>query len=76
MSTPQNERVFWDVEVKHPWYRSGLFFRSNLKELIERAEKETGKTVVGIRYDGTYNLEFLLEMTRQPDVKEKTGEIT
>ena len=34
-------------------------FRCDLKECIEKIDKHTDEKVVGIVYDGTYNLEIL-----------------
>ena len=39
----------------------GVYVRSDLKEIIERIEKNGDSKVIGISYDGTYNLELILE---------------
>lgn len=39
--------------------RPGYFVRSDIKESIEKIENKLNKKVVGIIYDGTYNIEFL-----------------
>ena len=60
MGEPGKKRVFWidnfqgEVDKAYP-------FRSDLKESIEKLESETNEKVVGILYDGTYNVELLTE---------------
>lgn len=60
MGEPGKKRVFWidnfqgEVDKAYP-------FRCNLKEAIEQVESETNEKVVGILYDGTYNVELLTE---------------
>ena len=52
------ERIFLDVREERA-ERSGYFVRSDLKKQIEKVEKEGDKEVVGIVYDGSFNLELL-----------------
>ena len=52
------ERIFLDVREERA-ERSGYFVRSDLKELIEKVEKKGEKEVVGLVYDGSFNLELL-----------------
>lgn len=57
----KKERYFIIDEQRDLKLERGLFVRSDLKRDIERIEKKTGKRVAGIVYDGSYNLEFLME---------------
>lgn len=38
----------------------GFFCRNDMKEFFERCEKQ-GMKIVGIVYDGSYDLEFIIE---------------
>ena len=57
------ERIFLDVREERA-ERSGYFVRSNLKKLIEKVEKEGDKEVIGIVYDGSFNLELLTKKVK------------
>ena len=64
MSEPKEQRVFLDI-TQQSAQNSGLFVRNDLKELIERVEKDGTERVIGIIYDGTYNLEILTEKIKE-----------
>ena len=44
---------------------SGLYVRNDLKEIVERVEKDYKERVIGIIYNGTYNLEILTEKIKE-----------
>ena len=52
------QRIFLDVSEDRG-EPSGYFVRNELKENIEELESETKVKVVGIIYDGTYNIELI-----------------
>jgi len=56
----ENYRVFWvtDVSDNTP-YTGGLYYRSDIKDFVERVEADGDKEIVGIKIDDTYNLEFI-----------------
>jgi|TARA_R100000541_G_scaffold40556_1_gene48115 hypothetical protein len=59
----QNEqeiRAFVDLSVNGN-ATGGTFIKSSLKEHVEMIEKEGVQRVVGVVYDGSYNLEILLK---------------
>jgi len=64
MSEPKEQRVFLDI-TRQSAKNSGLFVRNDLKELVERVEKDGIERVIGIIYDGTYNLEILTEKIKE-----------
>jgi len=64
MSEPKEQRVFLDI-TRQSAQNSGLFVRNDLKELVERVEKDGIERVIGIIYDGTYNLEILTEKIKE-----------
>lgn len=55
-SKPQ--RVFLDVSEDRG-EPSGYFVRNDLKNSIEELEMEKKVKVIGIMYDGTYNIELI-----------------
>tara|TARA_B100001113_G_C21054586_1_gene598367 strand:+ start:259 stop:495 length:237 start_codon:yes stop_codon:yes gene_type:complete len=56
----ENYRVFWTADVKHDTpYIGGLYYRSEIKDFVERVEADGDKEIVGIKIDDTYNLEFI-----------------
>ena len=55
-----NIRAFVDLKAQGP-AKGGLFIRSKLKETVEKIEKDGDVSVVGVIYDGTYNLEILTQ---------------
>ena len=55
-SKPQ--RVFLDVSEDRG-EPSGYFVRNDLKNSIEELEKEKKVKVIGIIYDGSYNIELI-----------------
>ena len=64
MSEPKEQRVFLDITQQRA-ESSGLYIRNDLKEFVERVEKDGTLKVIGIVYDGTYNLEVLTEKIKQ-----------
>ena len=53
-------RVFWVADVSHNTpYIGGLYYRSDIKDFVERVEADGDKKIVGIKIDDTYNLEFI-----------------
>ena len=64
MGELQEERVFLDITRKNA-QNSGLYVRNSLKEIIERVEKDGAERVIGIIYNGTYNLEILTEKIKE-----------
>ena len=53
-------RVFWTNDVKpNTEYIGGLYYRSEIKDFVERVETDGDKEIVGIKIDDTYNLEFI-----------------
>ena len=56
----EDQRVFWTTDVKHDTpYMGGLYYRSEIKDFVERVEADGDKEIVGIKIDDTYNLEFI-----------------
>jgi len=64
MSEPKEQRVFLEI-TRQSGQNSGLFIRNDLKEFIERVEKDGTERVIGIIYEGTYNLEILTEKIKE-----------
>ena len=64
MSEPKENRVFLDI-TRQSAQNSGLFVRNDLKEIVERVEKYGTERVIGVIYDGTYNLEILTEKIKE-----------
>ena len=64
MSEPKEERVFLDI-TRESAQNSGLFVRNNLKEIIERVEVDGTTRVIGVIYNGTYDLEILTEQIKE-----------
>jgi len=64
MSEPKEERVFLDI-TRESAQNSGLFVRNNLKEIIERVEVDGTTRVIGVIYNGTYDLEILTEKIKE-----------
>ena len=56
----ENVRAFVDLKAQGP-AKGGYFFRSLLKEQIEMIEEGGDVFVVGVVYDGSYNLEILTQ---------------
>ena len=52
------QRIFLDVREDRG-EPSGYFVRNELKESIEKLENESNLKVVGVIYDGTYNIELI-----------------
>tara|TARA_R110000796_G_scaffold76581_1_gene171189 strand:+ start:5599 stop:5799 length:201 start_codon:yes stop_codon:yes gene_type:complete len=64
MGESKEERIFLDI-TRESAQNSGLFVRNDLKDIIERVEKDETTRVIGIIYDGTYNLEILTEKIKE-----------
>jgi len=64
MSEPKEQRVFLDI-TRQSAQNSGLFVRNDLKEFVERVEEDGTLRVIGIIYDGTYNLEILTKKIKE-----------
>jgi len=54
--------VMWDMQNAKPDtpYSGGYYFRSDLKDFVERIQSQ-GNKVVGIVIDDTYNLELIVQ---------------
>lgn len=62
----ENIRAFVDLKAQGP-AKGGVFLRSDLKETVEKIEKDGDVYVVGVVYDGTYNLEILTQTKEERD---------
>ena len=67
----ENVRAFIDLDATGA-AKGGIFLRSDLVEHVEKIEKDGKMKVVGIVYDGTYNLEIVC----QEVVKEEAMKIS
>tara|TARA_R110002074_G_scaffold370747_1_gene545664 strand:+ start:38 stop:298 length:261 start_codon:yes stop_codon:yes gene_type:complete len=56
----ENVRAFIDLDATGA-AKGGIFLRSDLVEHVEKIEKDGKMKVVGIVYDGTYNLEIVCQ---------------
>ena len=61
------QRIFLDI-TKREGKPSGIYVRNDLREIVERVEKEGKERVVGIVFDETYNLELLTEEISDPKI--------
>ncbi len=66
MGTPKEKQIFW-LDGWDGKARGGLYFRSDLSKLIEKAEG-AGAKAVGIVVDGTWNIELLMDTDGEPPV--------
>ena len=57
------QRIFLDVSEERG-EPSGYFVRNELKESIEKLENESNLKVVGVIYDGTYNIELITKLVK------------
>ena len=57
--TEENPLYLWSDEFTGE-AQGGYFVRNNLKEFVKVLE-ESGKEIVGIKFDGSYNLEILVK---------------
>ena len=64
MSESKENRVFLDI-TRQSAQNSGLFVRNDLKEIVEKIEVDGTTRVIGVIYDGTYNLEILTEKIKE-----------
>ena len=56
----EEHRVFWTTDVQdNTPYIGGLYYRSEIKDFVEKVETDGDKKIVGIKIDDTYNLEFI-----------------
>ena len=60
-------RIFLDI-TKTEGSPSGIYVRNDLREIVERVEKEGKERVVGIVFNETYNLELLTEEISDPKI--------
>ena len=60
-------RIFLDI-TKSQGKPSGIYVRNDLREIIEKVEKEGKERVVGIVFNETYNLELLTEEISDPKI--------
>ena len=60
-------RIFLDV-TKSQGNPSRIYVRNDLREIVERVEKEGKERVVGIVFDETYNLELITEDIPDPKI--------
>ena len=60
-------RIFLDI-TKTEGKPSGIYVRNDLREIVERVEKEGKERVVGIVFDETYNLELITEDLPDPKI--------
>ena len=60
-------RVFLDI-TKTEGRPSGIYVRNDLREIVERVEKEGKERVIGVVFDETYNLELLTEEISDPKI--------
>jgi len=70
--TEENPGMFW-IDDFDGTAVGGYFIRNNLKEFISRLN-ETGRKVVGIKFDGTFNLEVIVEANDEEKQKIIDGE--
>ena len=63
----KEQRIFLDV-TKTQGKSSGIHVRNDLREIVERVEKEGKERVVGIVFDETYNLELITEDIPDPKI--------
>ena len=63
----KTQRIFLDI-TKSRGKPSGIYVRNDLREIVERVEKEGKERVVGIVFDETYNLELLTEEISDPKI--------
>ena len=59
----KTQRIFLDVSEERG-EPSGYFVRNELKESIEKLENESNLKVVGVIYDGTYNIELITKLVK------------
>lgn len=67
----ENPGTFW-IDDFNGTAVGGYFIRNNLKEFISRLN-EHGRKVVGIKFDGTYNLEVIVEANEEEKQKIENG---
>jgi len=53
-------RIFLDI-TKDEGKSSGIYVRNDLREIVEKLEKEGNERVVGLVFDETYTIELLTE---------------
>ncbi|HBY67929.1 MAG TPA: hypothetical protein DEG69_09310 [Flavobacteriaceae bacterium] len=62
----KNIRAFVDLKAQGP-AKGGMFVRNDLKEIVEKIEKDGDVFVVGVVYDGTRNLEILTQTKEEKE---------
>lgn len=70
--TEKNPGMFWMDDFKGTAV-GGYFVRNNLKQFIEKLN-EHGRKVVGIKFDGSFNLEVIVEANEEEKTKIENGE--
>tara|TARA_R110001583_G_scaffold29202_4_gene102682 strand:+ start:164 stop:391 length:228 start_codon:yes stop_codon:yes gene_type:complete len=60
-------RIFLDI-TKHQGKPSGIYVRNDLREIVEKVEKEGTERVIGLVFDETYNIELLTEEMSNPKI--------
>ena len=60
-------RIFLDI-TKHQGKPSGIYVRNDLREIVEKVEKEGTERVIGLVFDETYNIELLTEEMSDPKI--------
>ena len=60
-------RIFLDI-TKTQGKPSGIYVRNDLREIVEKVEKEGKERVIGIVFNETYNLELLTEEISDPKI--------
>jgi len=53
-------RIFLEI-TKDEGKSSGIYVRNDLREIVEKLEKEGNERVVGLVFDETYTIELLTE---------------
>ena len=56
------KKVFWDLRKSRTQtpYVGGCYYRSEVSDFIKKLE-DTGKVVVGVVIDDSYNIEFICD---------------
>jgi hypothetical protein len=62
----ENIRAFVDLKAQGP-AKGGVFVRNDLKEIVEKIEKDGDVFVIGVVYDGTRNLEILTQTKEEKE---------
>jgi|TARA_Y100000401_G_C8146459_1_gene137450 hypothetical protein len=63
---PDREQLFWLDEFKDGNAKGGFYVRNDLVKTIKRLEAQ-GQEVVGLKYDGTFNLELIIKVPSEQE---------